>query len=60
MAILAVVFTVSPISIVHPDLIWVVTLAIGRLQEASPQQPRRRGVAGADAWQFVPSAHPPL
>lgn len=60
MAILAVVFTVSPISIVHPILIWVVTLAIGRLQEASPQQPHRRGVAGADAWQVVPSAHPPL
>jgi hypothetical protein len=38
----------------------VVALAIGRLQEAEPQQSRRRGVPVADAWQLAPSTHPPL
>jgi O-antigen ligase len=40
LAILSVAFTVSPISIVHPILIWTVALAIGRLQETLPVKRR--------------------
>jgi hypothetical protein len=36
LAILSVVFTVSPVSIVHPILIWTVALAIARLRETLP------------------------
>jgi O-antigen ligase len=58
LAILAAVFTVSPISIIHPILIWVLTLAMGRLHETSPERSRQRGGLPA-ALQFAPSANLP-
>ena len=37
-AILVVVFTVSPVSIIHSILIWVVAMALARLQERAPSR----------------------
>jgi hypothetical protein len=40
LAIMVVVFTVSPVSMVQPILIWVVAFALARLQEQMPALPR--------------------
>ncbi|MET0381971.1 MAG: O-antigen ligase family protein [Burkholderiaceae bacterium] len=39
-AVMAAVFTVSPTSIVRPILVWVVALALARLQETLPEAKR--------------------
>jgi O-antigen ligase len=38
LAVLAAVFTVSPVSIIHHILVWMLALAVARLQEGLPQR----------------------
>ncbi len=40
LAVMAAVFTVSPVSIIGPILVWTVALALARLQEGLPLRPR--------------------
>ncbi len=49
LAVLAVVFTVSPISIIRPILVWTVALALARLQQSLPVRKRALAVYAAPA-----------
>jgi hypothetical protein len=40
LGIMAAVFTVSPVSIIRPILVWIIALAVARLHEAMPVAPR--------------------
>jgi len=49
LAIMAVVFTTSPVSVVHPILVWTVAIALGGLQEGLlPRRRTRLGVRRGD------------